>query len=280
MITKRSAVENFIKIEKEVGNIYVYGYFVAKLRLKNSYDSLLLVGDKIVNKDNLTIGYNLKRLSDDNIAKKALEDRLFHCQFFYKVALKMRGVNQNILVSRSMTSAPKFTKITKVGLSGAVKTYSNYLNTKLYPDDNLRGGFQYLNNNQVLLHNMGEDDSMCIFEKIESPICDNIANKIKDSYKLPDGNILQFNEEEIISTTTTEFSLKNDLIHVSSLLDKINVVSTGKGIGNNSVANTEFCIHLNQHQIIKDYSCKFCIEIMNISYSPEGVALCSYFGLI
>lgn len=37
--------------------------------------------------------------------------------------------------------------------------------------------------------------------------------------------------------------------------------------------------HYKYHTIIKDFTCRFCMEIIEFSYSPEGQVLCSFFKI-
>lgn len=103
------------------------------------------------------------------------------------------------------------------------------------------GGYQYLNNNQVLINNIDLSEGSSCFKIQSTFTCDGINENI---LKLPDGQSLFI-----------EKPLEPVLNYFNGYFE-----------------------HLQFHNEIKDFSCKFCIEIMNFYVSPQGQFLCNYFG--
>lgn len=147
-------------------------------------------------------------------------------------------------------------------------------NKRLYRDIFLKGGFQYINTNQILINNVSSaDDNITNCFVIENSvmgncISDNIRDVIlKDLQFYQDEELLflnEYNDNGVLWLPDGQPLFFRDqlepLLPITQHIDN-------------------FSEHLQFHIFVKDFTCKFCIEVMNFSISPAGNILCNYFGI-
>lgn len=155
--------------------------------------------------------------------KQSLNLKIKHCQFGCNVIIN-NGYNK--IISTSLTSA-KENKIMEI----------KSVNTKLYEDNKLQGGYQYLNTDQILVIDNNTFNKH--IELNQNNICDNIHQNI-----IKNNDVLELFEKP--STKLLAY-----FEHYDS--------------------------HLKYHEYVKDYTCKFCIEVITLSNSAEGRLICEFF---
>jgi hypothetical protein len=235
----------WIKIGKDVNGVYFNSFTVGKLNLTKNLNSIILVGSKggegfLVN--------NKKVL-------KSFKDKKRHTQLITR--LLFNGGNEK-WVSFSFTSSES------INFNNTIKE-----NKKLYRDVFLGGGFQYLNTNQALINNVADNFNCFVVE--DTNISNNISEGIRDSI-LKD---LQFYQDEEV-LFLKEYN-ENSVLWLPDGQPLFFSDSVGPVLPIAQHIN-DFSEHLKSHTIIKDFTCRFCIEVMNFYTSPAGNILCNYFG--
>lgn len=242
----------WIKIGKDIGGVFFDSFTVGKLNLTKNLDSVILVG---FNGGESFLVNNKKIL-------KSFKDKKRHTQLITKLLFNGGGEKW---VSFSFTSSES------INLNGVLKE-----NKKLYKDFFLRGGFQYLNINQALVNNVtnSTDHSFnninCFvveYSDISNTISEGIRDSIlKDLQLYQDEELLflkEYNENNVLWLPDGQpLFFKDKIDSILPIAQHIN----------------DFSEHLKFHTIIKDFSCRFCIEVMNFYTSPTGNILCNYFG--
>lgn len=242
----------WIKIGKDINGVYFDSFTVGKLRLTKNLNSVILVGFN--GKESFLI--NNKKIL------KSFKDKERHTQLITKLLFNNGGEKW---VSFSFTSSGA------VNFNGVLKE-----NKKLYKDFLLRGGFQYLNTNQALINNLANNtnyvsDNTNCFVVEDSNISNNISDGIRDSILkdlqfYQDEELLflkEYNENNVLWLPDGQPLFFNDKI--DSMLPIAQHIN-------------DFSEHLKFHTIIKDFTCRFCIEVMSFYVSPTGNILCNYFG--
>lgn len=239
----------WVKVGKDVGGVCFDSFTVGKLKLIKDIGSIILVGS------NGNEGF----LVEDKKILKSLENKKMHSQLVAKLVF---GSTEK-WVSFSFTSSPF------VDFNGVLKE-----NKKLYKAVYLRNGFQYINTNQVLISNFDSNSANLNCFVIEGTnMSNNISENVRDSilrdlefYQDEEALFLkEYNDNGVLWLPDGQpLFFREQLESLLPITHHIN----------------EFSEHLQFHTIIKDLTCRFCIEVFNFSVSPTGNILCNYFGII
>lgn len=235
-----------------MNGVYFDSFTIGKLKLTKNLDSVILIGFN---------GEESFLVNNKNILK-SFKDKKRHTQLITK--LFFNNGNEK-WISFSFTSSES------INFNGVLKK-----NKKIYKDFFLRGGFQYLNTNQVLINNITNNNDYIsnktdCFVVENTNISDNISEGIRDSilkdlqfYQDEDLLFLkEYNENKVLWLPDGQpLFFRGSIEPILPIAQHIN----------------DFSEHLKFHTIIKDFSCRFCIEIMNFYVSPTGNLLCSYFN--